>query len=135
MWFRPAPPRIAQRGRLARRLGLAAAAIGLAVAAAWSTAVVIRPWLSDGGSDDQHESVQTESSADSPRPTFDSVVVMSLADERALLQDYRNVEDRISQIERTWSQSAIGGDGLEATVSELDRRLDDLRRRIDRNLP
>jgi hypothetical protein len=58
-------------------------------------------------------------------------------DEQNLYEDCQRARQQISEIEREWSESSSpdGGDGWESTVSELDRRLDDLRQRIDHSLP
>ena len=59
-----------------------------------------------------------------------------LLDQRALYEECRSVRQRMSQIEREWSASpSAGGDHWESTALELDRRLDDLRERIDCNRP
>jgi virulence-associated protein VapD len=60
-----------------------------------------------------------------------------LLDERTLAEGYGDIHQRISQLEREWSQSSVPVDGAnwESAAAEVHRQLDDLGRRIDNNQP
>jgi serine/threonine-protein kinase len=66
-----------------------------------------------------------------------SAATQFLLDEQAISDGCQDVHQRVSQIQREWSQSAspVGSTGWESAAAELQRRLDDLGQRIENNQP
>jgi hypothetical protein len=79
---------------------------------------------------------QRDPPTDAGREQPIDVSIPPLLDERALLEECRSAERRLSQIEGAWSATSPSiGDDWEPMILELHRRLDDLGERIDQGRP
>jgi hypothetical protein len=122
--------------RRGKRLWWTAAALGSGIVPVCLTVLLVH-LLSDntGQGPELRQPVPTQAASVGAQQN-DTVLMEPLLDERTLYEDCRSLRERMSQIEREWSQSAsFGGDRWESTVSELHRQADDLHKRIDRSLP
>ncbi|MGO8748571.1 MAG: protein kinase domain-containing protein [Thermoguttaceae bacterium] len=133
----PAPVRTSDRRRRAKRLWRIVAAFGIVIAGVCLT--VVRFYWPSGNitTGPEPRIAEPDRTADATGDSHADVSIGPLLDERALDEDCRTMRQRMSQIERGWSESSPpgGGDGWESTVSDLQRRMDDLRQRIDRATP
>jgi serine/threonine-protein kinase len=133
----PAPPRTGTRRRRWNRLRSIAAALGIGIVGICVTVVWLALLPGNPKPSPQPNSAPPAETATVAAGQDNKPILPSLPDERTWREDCRSAGRRMSQIEREWSASpsTAGSDRWEPTVSELDRRLGDLRQRIDRALP
>ena len=149
----PAPPRTGDRRRRARRLRRIVAAVGIGIVAIGLVVVATQlpsPVGRGAGGEGRERSPQADTSSNATRPHPSPLPAgegtgtqspdsraESLLDERTLVEGYGDIRQRISNIEREWSQSSASVDGAdwESAAAELHRQADNLSRRIDNNQP